>query len=316
MTVGFALIGTGSITERLAPAILRADGAELVAVLSRDLERADQLRAKHGADGAKSYTDLDALLEDPRVDAVAVATPDALHVNQALAAIERGKHVLVEQPMTTTTGDAEVLRYAAGRSNVALAVGYPLRHHRGHRALRELVAQGRFGTIRHARVQWTRKDADAEGWRAKGELTRWWALSAIGAHVIDLARWLLAPLGEPQIVNRTFVSPRWGGREEVASIALGFPEGALVEVFVSVLFDSPMRLEIFGDEGAAICEGTFGPHGAGTIRVDGVPLEFATVDPCQAEVEDLVAAIRDHRAPFVSAEDGLENVRILDELAG
>lgn len=316
MTVGFALIGTGSITERLAPAILRAEGADLVAVLSRDLERADQLRQRHGAEAAKSYTDLDALLDDPRVDAVVIATPDGLHANQALAAIERGKHVLVEKPMTTTTGDAEVLRYAAGRSNVSFTVGYHLRHHRGHRALRDLVARGRFGTIRHARIQWTWKAGDAEGWRAKGDLTRWWALSAVGTHVVDLARWVLAPLGEPQIVNRTFVSPRWGGREEVASIALGFPEGALVEVFVSCLFDSPRRFEIFGDDGAAICEGTLGADGGGTIHVDGAALEFETVDPYQSEIEDLVAAIGEHRSPLVTAEDGFENVRILDELIG
>ncbi|MFO0617649.1 MAG: Gfo/Idh/MocA family oxidoreductase [Polyangiaceae bacterium] len=315
MSIGFALLGTGKITDHLAPALRRAEGAELVAVLSRDAERAEAFIGRHEATEAKAYTDLDKLLDDPRVDAVIVATPDGLHMEHAHASLARGKHVLVEKPMTTSTSDAEVLVYVAAHANLRLGVGYHLRHHAGHKALRERIANGSLGTIRHGRIQWTWKAKEDENWRAKGELGRWWTLAAVGTHAIDLARWLLTPLGEPQLVHATLVAPRWGGREEIACFSLGFREGALVEIFVSNLFASPRRLEICGDEAAAIGEGTLGPKGGGTILIDAEPLAYEPVDPYQAEIEDFVAAIRDGRPPLAPGEDGLVNVRYLDEIS-
>lgn len=318
MTVRFALVGTGKVTDRLVPAVKKTEGAELVAVVSREAARAEELLRRHEIAGGKAYTDLDAML-DGDVDAVIVATPDGLHVEHASRALERGKHVLVEKPMATSVRDAEVLLYVAARNNVQLSVGYHLRHHAGHKKMKALIDEGALGTLRHGRIQWTWAAKDEDGWRAKGDVGRWWTLAAVGTHCVDLARWLLSSLGEPQIVNRTIIAPKWGGREEVAAVSLGFSSGAFVEVFVSNLIVSPRRVEITGDDGALLADGTLGPKGDGNIlfrRGDVTePLAFDVVDPYEAEVADLVAAIRDARAPLVTPEDGLANVVLLDEIA-
>lgn len=321
MTIRFALLGTGKITERLVPAIKQTEGASLVAVLSRDAERGEEFLRRHELEGAKAYTDLEALLKTAEVDAVVVATPDGLHVQHAGRALECGKHVLVEKPMTTSASDAEVLGYLAGRQHLRLGVGYHLRHHAGHRKVKELVAEGALGTIRHARIQWTWSAKDDENWRAKGDVGRWWTLAAVGTHCIDLARWLLAPLGEPLVVRSTLIAPKWGGRDEVASVLLGFPAGAIVEIFVSCLMVSPRRLEITGDDGAILAEGTLGPKGDGTIVVRRAseqgdvsePLAFEPIDPFRAEVEDFVASIVEGRQPIATGEDGMANVVLLED---
>ena len=98
--LGWGIISTGLHPEnKIAPAIARADGAELAAVYSRDRLRAEAFAERHGARTA--YDDLDAMLADAAVDAVFIASPNSLHSQHGIKAAAAGKHVLVEKPMTT-----------------------------------------------------------------------------------------------------------------------------------------------------------------------------------------------------------------------
>src|SRR5688572_9854126 len=98
MGLRWAIAGTGLHPDnKIAPALKLVPGAELAAVYSRDQGRAEAFAQKHGA--AAAYSDLDALLRDPSVDAVFVSSPNALHAEQTIAAARAGKHVLVEKPM-------------------------------------------------------------------------------------------------------------------------------------------------------------------------------------------------------------------------
>ena len=99
-----AMIATGGIADKaLAPAVTSASGAELWSVLSRDVGRARDFAKRHGAASPQpAYDDLDALLADPELDAVLIASPDGLHAEQCIAAASAGKHVLCEKPMATT----------------------------------------------------------------------------------------------------------------------------------------------------------------------------------------------------------------------
>src|SRR5262247_5175 len=105
MTLGWAIITTGLHADvKIAPALNATPDAELVAVYSRDQGRAEAFAEKHGVQAA--YADLDALLQDSRVEAVFIASPNALHAHHALQAAQAGKHVFTEKPMTTTLDDA------------------------------------------------------------------------------------------------------------------------------------------------------------------------------------------------------------------
>ena len=141
MSLGWALISTGlHVDHTIAPAITATPDAELVATCSRDQARAEACAQKHGAQAA--YSDLGALLRDSRVDAVFIASPNALHARHALQAAHAGKHVFSEKPMTTTLEDAVAMVRTCRDRGVKLGVGYHLRQHPGLRQARRLIGEG------------------------------------------------------------------------------------------------------------------------------------------------------------------------------
>jgi predicted dehydrogenase len=313
--VRIALVGTGEIADaRLAPALQRARGACLWSVHSRSRARAEDFAARHGARSpSPAHDTLEGLLADPLLDAVLIATPDALHAGQCVAAARAGKHVLCEKPLATTVEDAQAAVDACDRAGVTLGVAYHLRHHAGHKAWVKRLRDGAIGPLRHARVQWTFRSTDASNWRARDEAGRWWALAAVGTHAIDLTRWILAPDdGDVPAVCALAGSPRYGtARDESVTVAMRYRDGTLAEVFASATLAGTRRIEVFGDEGYAHAEWTLGPRGEGSLWIQGEPLAFEPADPYVGEIEDFVQAIRAHRAPAVDGREGARNVEIM-----
>ncbi|MYI23309.1 MAG: Gfo/Idh/MocA family oxidoreductase, partial [Gammaproteobacteria bacterium] len=174
-----ALLGTGRISEtQLAPALAAASGLRLWSVLSRDRGRAAGFARRHRARSPDpGYARLDEMLADPKLDAVLIATPDALHAEQALAAIAAGKHVFAEKPMVTSSADGRRVVEAAEAAGVTVGVAYHLRWHGGHRAMERLIRGGALGALRHMRVQWTWPAPDDSNWRAGSDVGRWWSLA-------------------------------------------------------------------------------------------------------------------------------------------
>jgi predicted dehydrogenase len=315
------LIGPGGIADaNLAPAIAATESMRLWSVLSRDHGRAAAFATKHGAAAARpAHTELAAMLADPELDAVVIASPDKLHAEQAIAAARAGKHVLVEKPMASSPEEAHAMVAAARDASVTLGVAYHLRWHAGHRALAERIRAGALGTILHARVLWTWQARDASNWRAHDDVGRWWGLGGVGTHGLDLARWMLREAGgagEIDDVAAVIGRPRWKtGHDETAVMALRFGSGATAEIVSSVVFRSTPRLELYGSTCAAICDGTLGPHGGGTIAIDGVALPFTQVDPYLGEMEDFARAVRERGRCAVPGDEGARNVEILHQAA-
>jgi 1,5-anhydro-D-fructose reductase (1,5-anhydro-D-mannitol-forming) len=319
MPLRFAIVGPGKIADRkLAPALAKVEGAVLWSVMSRDLERAQGFAARHRAAAPRAaFTDLDALLDDPDLDAVIIATPDRLHAEQTIAAAKAKKHVLVEKPMATDVREARAMNEACAAAGVRLGVAYHLRWHAGHRLLAEQVHNGALGELRHMRVQWTYRASDASNWRAAEDVGRWWGLAGVGTHAIDMVRWMMLPTcGEVVEVRSMTTRAVFGGpHDETALVMMRLASGATAEVVSSVVFDSTPTVEIFGSAASAACEGTLGPHGSGHVRARGAEVEFTPVDPYEGEIADFVAAIRGDRSPEVDGHEGLRNVELLVEAA-
>ena len=312
-----AMIATGGIADNvLAPAIEHATGAELWSVLSRDPGRARVFAERHAAASPEpAYTDLDALLADPELDAVLIASPDGLHAEQCIAAAGAGKHVFCEKPMATSAADAERMTAACRDAGVKLGIAFHMRWHRGHRDLAGAVHDGRFGVLRHMRVQWSMRARDDSNWRAHSEVGRWWGLAAVGTHCLDQVRWYMLPsCGEvtrltPLITRNVFRGPH----DETALLALEFESGATAEVCTSVLFDAPKRMEVYGSDGHALFDDTLGRFGRGRILTHEGEHAFEAADPYTGEVEDFAAAVREDRDPEVNGEEGARNVALLEE---
>ena len=320
MTLNIAMIATGGIADKqLAPALTLAPNARLWSVLSRDKDRAAAFAAKHGAAAPEAaHDDLDALLADPDLDAVLIASPDKLHTDQAVRAARAGKHILTEKPMATDRAGASAMVEAADQAGVILAVAYHMRWHMGHRALFQAVQDGAFGTLRHMRIQWPTPSQNADGWRAKSDVGRWWALAAVGTHCLDQIRWFMVPAcGEinraESIINRSVYN---GPHDETALLTYQFESGATAELCASVLYKGPQIMEIYGTDGYAICTETLGPHGEGRIETQNGVFDYTSANPYVGEIEDFAAAISDGRPAEVDGREGAANVDLLLKAVG
>ena len=261
---------------------------------------------------------MDALLADPDLDAVIIASPDRLHADQGVRAARAGKHILAEKPMATDREGADAMVRAADDAGVVLAVAYHMRWHMGHRALHQAVQDGRIGTPRHMRIMWPTPAKNADGWRAKAEVGRWWSLAAVGTHCLDQLRWFMLPqCGEVTSIESVINRNVFGGpHDETAVLALQFENGSTAELCSSVLFAGPQRMEIFGSDGYAICDRTLGPHGEGRIEIGGEDFAYEAANPYVGEIEDLAAAVSQSRPPEVDGQEGARNVDLLLRAVG
>lgn len=194
-TVRFGIVGCGKITERLALPQLAHNRHAAVAALI-DINRTNALRmARHfQIDRRLVWTSWHRMLRHADVDAVAVNVPNALHAEIAVAALEAGKHVLVEKPIATTLTDADAMIAAARRHRRVLMVEQTQRFDPAHETAHRLLRAGAIGAVREVRGRlghagpqyWA---GTTRTWLIDRRLSGGGALMDVGAHIVDLLRW-------------------------------------------------------------------------------------------------------------------------------
>ncbi len=349
--LAWGVLGATGIADRrtIPEGILPAWNARLVAVQSRDAGRARRVGAKHGA---AAYVRDAGLLADPRVGAVYIATPVDRHLPQVLAAARAGKHVLLEKPMGLSVREAERMVRACRSAGVKLGVGFMMRFHPAHEAVRRWIREGRLGTPVLARAQLTAWYPPARGaWRQDPRRGGGGAVPDLAVHCIDLLSFLLGPVRSVQAEAGTLVH---GYRvDDTAAILLRFASGAMgmIDVHFSVP-DAACEnvLEVYGSRGAVKAVGTIGQGKAGEVRMCAAPVQRPAVaagrplpqlredpsgpDPVRrdsdlrrmrfrhirqprrnvyrAQIEAFSAAVLAGKEPSASGRAGLVNQRILE----
>lgn len=194
-TVRWGIIGVGDVTEKKSgPAFQQAERSRLVAVMRRDAARAEDWARRHGV--SRWYSDADALIADPEVDAVYVATPPDSHADYAARVAAAGKPVYVEKPMARTAAECEHMVTAAEAAGVGLFVAYYRRALPRFRAVADLLAAGRIGQPRSVLVR-TQQPARPGGgleWRERPEVGGGGHFVDLGSHTWDLLDWLFGPV--------------------------------------------------------------------------------------------------------------------------
>ena len=325
MSLGWGIIGIGSHANlKVAPAIKLADDARLVAVYSRDQGRADAFAESHSADAA--YSDLDSLLDDSRIDAVFIASPNYLHVSQTILAAAAGKHVLSEKPMATTVSDAAAMVEACRDHGVKLGLGFELRFHPAHLWARHLIDDVAIGRIRLAHGQWGRGNRGEPEHLPRTGLREWWGtpeligdasvLVGLGVHVFDLMRFLLRE-EVVEVVAMTDGQTERQPLEHIATIALRMTSGTIAQVMCGrMLPDTQNDLALYGSDGRFATKETIWE-----ARLGRAELTSATANECEsyeydylanfaAELNDFRDALRHDRDPSATGEDGLKATQI------
>ncbi|MET1071122.1 MAG: Gfo/Idh/MocA family oxidoreductase [Umezawaea sp.] len=260
--VRWGVVAPGGIADVVTSDLVRVRGAEVVAVSSRALPRAQAFAAKHGI--PRAYGATADLLADPEVDVVYVATPHAQHHEVVREALLAGKHVLCEKPFTLTAADARELADLAKERGLFLMEAMWTRFNPLVRRIRELIAEGAIGDVRavHADFGFT-ADYDPEH-RLWNPALGGGALMDLGVYPVSFAHMVL---GEPESVTvHGSLAPT--GVDADAALLLAYPGGAHALLTCSLISTPEVRATIVGSGGRIeVPEPFFNPA---AIVVNGV----------------------------------------------
>ena len=285
--MGWGVLGAARIAGgAVLPAIAASSNGRVVAIASRDSQRAQQMAEGFAARAIGSY---DALLADPEVDAVYIPLVNSDHKPWTLRALEAGKHVLCEKPLAMNAAEAEEMAAAAKRSGKHLMEAAMYRFHPRTRAFIEslvdpMYVQASFGFTLKNKTDYRLQSAMGGG-----------ALLDVGFYVVSVARWIL---GEPSGVLAC--SRLRDGTDMTTSALLQFPGGETAAVWASFESAEEQEVTVVTHEGA---------HRLGR------PFNWPDqVDQYQLMVESFAESILDDRPVAIPLSESIANMRVLDRI--
>jgi xylose dehydrogenase (NAD/NADP) len=303
--VRWGILSTARINAKLLAGAREAAGVEVVAVGSRDRARGEAFAAEHGI--GRVHDSYDALLADDDVEAVYVPLPNSLHVPWSVKALEAGKHVLCEKPLTRRAADAEAAFDAAERAGRLLMEAFMWRYHSQTEALVRLAAEVAPLRVVRAAFGFRLPDEDTANVRLQADLEGG-ALMDVGCYCVSALRLLC---GEPhgvkgECVAHSGVDGRFAG-------VLRF-DGDVLGMF-DCGFDVPPRgaIEVIGEGGTLVADDPW--HGlAPRLTRDGEEVPVEAANPYRLELEDFSTAIRTGREPRLGRADAVGQARAIEML--
>ena len=309
-TVKWGIISTADINRRLIPVAHASPKLDLIGVASRDPARADAYAREW--DIPRAYGSYEALIEDQEIEAVYISLPNNLHCEWATKAVDGGKHVLCEKPLTRRVADAEALFEAAERNHRFVSEGFMFRHHPQTKRFAELVAEGAIGELRLVRSTFSYSLYDQTNIRLRTDVEGG-ALMDVGCYCVSGSR-LIA--GEPDSV----AARAWYGEtgtDWVFAAVMRFPNNALGLFDCGTALPARDELEAVGSEGSVFVDDPwFCRNPIIQLRRDGdlEQINLAPEDPYRLELENLSDAIRGEGELLLGRDDALGQARSLQAL--
>jgi predicted dehydrogenase len=330
----FGIIGGGMIANFHAQAIQAMEGGQLGAIYARNPEKVQELGQKYNC---KAYHQLDALLNDPEIDIVTIATPSGAHREPALAAAKKGKHIICEKPLEITPKRIQQMIQTCAENKVVLAGIFNRRFNPAVQQLKQAVDQGRFGrlTLCDAYVKWyrTQEYYDSGAWRGTWALDGGGALMNQSIHTIDQLIYLAGDIKRLSASVDCLIHE--GIEVEDTAVAiLEFESGArgVIQGATSCWSSSghPAEIQLCGSEGSVFMsddkfrvwdfkstsdadtfvknELMLGSEQAGLGANDPNAINF---EGHRLNFEDVVQAIESGREPLVTGTEALKAVKVI-----
>ena len=316
----WGVLGTASIgTRKVIPGMQQGQLTSVDAIASRDLDK-----ARHAANAlgiSRAYGSYEALLADPEIDAVYIPLPNKLHVPWTIKAAEAGKHVLCEKPLSLTVAEAESLLAVRARTGVKIGEAFMIRTHPQWLRTRELIEQGRIGTLRAVMGGFSYFNDDPDNIRNRVE-SGGGALYDIGCYLIQAAR--IGFGGEPhRVVTSLERDPRFGV-DRLTSALLEF-DGGQTAFTCSMQLVPYQRVQFFGTTGRIEIEIPFNAPKDRPTRIfidEGGDLfgagitveEFPVCDQYALQGDAFARAVFDGTEVPVPLEEAIRNMRVIEAL--
>lgn len=201
--IKWGFIGCGEVTEKKSgPAFALVPDSKVVAVMSRNKEKACSYATRHGI--PRYYTDAQRLVDDPDVNAVYIATPPSTHATYAIMAMKSGKAVYVEKPMASNYEDCCRINRIASKTHVPCFVAYYRRYLPYFRKVADLVAAGEIGNVINVQIRFAASPRDLDynrtnlPWRVQPDIAGGGYFYDLAPHQIDLLQMMFGPIIEAE----------------------------------------------------------------------------------------------------------------------
>ena len=338
------IVGVGAIgTRGHLPGYGSAD-ADVVAVADVAKGRAAKVASEFGIPA--SYVDYREMLDNEDLDVVSVCTPNALHAEITVAALEAGANVLCEKPMALTMAEATTMMATAKDAGKGLSIAHTMRHRPEMERIKDLAASGELGDIYHVKVSYFRRSGipGYGSWFTNGDLAGGGAMMDIGCHMLDLGLWFMGHPRPTSVLAATYGVlgtqakglGSWGADhfdpparfdvDDFATAFVRFENGITLTVEASWACHGSEgnRIQVFGTQGGVdFNPAAFGPDGA--LRFYGEdedgfterPLEVREAEAVTGTGHDMLIAdwlekLEAGEAPRVRPEEAAAVVQIIE----
>jgi predicted dehydrogenase len=319
--VRWGIVSTANIgMARVNPAIMRSEHSEVVAIASRDLDRARAALARLGIAGGRAYGSYAELYADPEIDAIYNPLPNHLHVPETLAAARAGKHVLCEKPIALSAAEAVQLRSVP--HGILVAEAFMVRHHPQWQRARDIVRSGELGRVHLVRGAFCYYNDDPANVRNLPDIGGG-GLYDIGCYCVIAGRYLFEsePLRVVALVDR---DPNFR-TDRLASVIADFGDGRQLSFVCGTQSSGRQTVEVFGtrasleivvpfnapaNERTALLVGDGGPFDRSLFRREVLP----PVDQYTLEAESFALAVLGEQPLPFGVEDAIAQAKVLDAI--
>jgi xylose dehydrogenase (NAD/NADP) len=308
--VRWGIVSTADINRKVIPGAKASPKVDLVGVASRTKERAEQYASWWEI--PRAYGSYEALLADDEIDAVYISLPNTLHCEWSVKALEAGKHVLCEKPLSRHPDEVVAAFDAADRAGRLLSEAFMWRHNPQTARLKELVDQGAIGELRLIRSTFSYSLYDEGNIRLQPEVEGG-GLMDVGCYNVSGSRFLG---GEPE---RVFGEAWYGptGTDWVFAGTMRFPGDVIASFDCGTALTNRDELEAIGSEGSLFVDDPWHClHPGIELRRDGdvERIELEPQDSYRLELENMSDAIRGRAELLLARDDALGQARTLEAL--
>ena len=316
-----AIVGLGRWGRSLVASVQgKSDSIRFAAAHTRTRATAEDFCREHDLNLVDS---LDAILADPAIDAVVLATPHSQHEAQVRAAATAGKHVFVEKPITLNRKSADAVVAAARRAGIVLAVGFTRRFNPCIGEVRMRLKDGRLGALVAMVGQHTTSTGafiPADNWRADPDESPAGAMTAVGVHLLDHMIEFAGRVRDVQCVTARYGI---GPADDTTTMLLRFESGVTGTIFCSVATATNFSFSVYGTKGLAevsrpnlqrfrfVPASERAPTGPVTAPPDEI-IEHPGFDMLNAELTEFARCVREKSTYPVALDDVLHGMSVFD----
>ena len=275
-TLKFGIVGAGAIAHSCCAAINKHGKAKVIAASDPNAERLKDLKDKNNI--SATYESNDALLADKDVDAIYIAVPNKFHAPLSIAALNAGKHVILDKPFALSLKEAQEVAAVAKSKGLVFTVGMNQRFVPGVQKARSLIKSGKLGEIYHAKGFWFRRAGIPKfgTWFCRKDMAGGGVMLDIGVHLLDATLYVLDNFEPISVTGQTYTKfgnrglgeGGWGMSEaaeqvfdvdDFSTALIKLKGGVTVSLDVSWAIhqkeSNRMDVQVYGTEGGAVCYG-------------------------------------------------------------